>query len=203
MTRVACKTTALTSHSLAHVEPTFFYEISRLQNTNTVPHSSMRISCNTYIDVTVHVTLTCARVFKYDCEDEPVRLSPAHAQSTTDQINFELRVSSAIYKCCARVVLKRPLDKNKAMALTCPECSWPRMLKVAPCTVGRAVSSPNFFGLMCYYYFVQLCCARFARCELRYYFADKFKPPTNYQVRLYATFKCTSTTNARSQYIST
>ena len=147
----------------------------------------MRISCNTYIDVTVHVTLTCARVFKYDCEDEPVRLSPAHAQSTTDQIHFELRVSSAIYKCCARVVLKRPLDKNKAMALTCPECSWPRMLKVAPCTVGRAVSSPNFFGLMCYYYFVQLCCARFARCELRYYFADKFKPPTNYQVRLYAT----------------
>ena len=163
----------LHTHSLTW-SPRFFYEISRLQNTNTVPHSSMRISCNTYIDVTVH------------CEDEPVRLSPAHAQSTTD--HFELRVSSAIYKCCARVVLKRPLDKNKAMALTCPESSWPRMLKVAPSTVGRAVSSPNSFGLMCYFYFVQLCCARFARCELRYYFADKFKPPTNYQVRLYATF---------------
>ena len=54
----------------------------------------MRISCNTYIDVTVHVTLTCARVFKYDCEDELVRLSPAHAQSTTDQIHFELSLLS-------------------------------------------------------------------------------------------------------------
>ena len=189
----------LTRSRGAHV----FFTRSRACRTQTLYRTRVCAFLVTYIDVTVHVTLTCARVFKYDCEDEPVRLSPAHAQSTTDQINFELRVSSAIYKCCARAVLKRPLDKNKAMALTCPECSWPRMLKVAPCTVGRAVSSPNFFGLMCYYYYVQLCCARFARCELRYYFADKFKPPTNYQVRLYATFKCISTTNARSQYIST
>ena len=29
----------------------------------------------------------------------------------------------------------------------------PRMLKVAPCTVGRTVVSPNFFGLMGYYYY--------------------------------------------------
>ena len=32
----------------------------------------------------------------------------------------------------------------------------PRMLKVAPCTVGRKVSSPNFFSLIGYYYFLQL-----------------------------------------------
>ena len=30
------------------------------------------------------------------------------------------------------------------------------MLKVAPCTDTRTVSSPNFFGLMGYYYFVLL-----------------------------------------------
>ena len=30
------------------------------------------------------------------------------------------------------------------------------MLKVATCTVGRTVVSPNFFGLMGYFYFVKL-----------------------------------------------
>ena len=39
---------------------------------------------------------------------------------------------------------------NKAVALACPWYSWPRMSKVAPCTVVH----PNFFSLMGYYYFV-------------------------------------------------
>ena len=38
---------------------------------------------------------------------------------------------------------------DKAVALACPRYSWPRMLKVAPCTVVH----PNFFGLMGCYYF--------------------------------------------------
>ena len=36
---------------------------------------------------------------------------------------------------------------DKAVALACPWFSWPRMLKVAPCKVGRTVVSPNFFRL--------------------------------------------------------
>ena len=39
---------------------------------------------------------------------------------------------------------------DKAVALAYPRYSWPRMLKVAPCTVirsyGRTVVHPNFFG---------------------------------------------------------
>ena len=35
-------------------------------------------------------------------------------------------------KCIAHVTLKRPLNKSKAMALTCPMYSWPRILKAAP-----------------------------------------------------------------------
>ena len=46
------------------------------------------------------------------------------------------------------------------------------MLKVAPCTDARMVISPNFFGLMGYYYFVWLC------CELRYY-DNRFKEAKN------------------------
>ena len=49
---------------------------------------------------------------------------------------------------------------NKTLELACPWYSWPCMFKVAPCTVvqsyGRTVVHPNFFGLMGYYYFVQL-----------------------------------------------
>ena len=41
---------------------------------------------------------------------------------------------------------------DKAVALACPRYSWPRMLKVAPCTDARTVISPIFFGLMGYYY---------------------------------------------------
>ena len=37
---------------------------------------------------------------------------------------------------------------------TCPQCSWPRVLKVAPCKVGRTVLSPNLFGLMGYHYYL-------------------------------------------------
>ena len=43
---------------------------------------------------------------------------------------------------------------NKAVALARPRYSWPRMLKVAPCKVGRTVARPNVFGVMGYYYFV-------------------------------------------------
>ena len=49
------------------------------------------------------------------------------------------------------------------MAKIGQQCSWPCMLKVAPCTVGRTVSSPIYFGLMGYSYFVQVlhtCCAQ-------------------------------------------
>ena len=36
------------------------------------------------------------------------------------------------------------------------------MIKVAPCTVGRTVVHPIFFGLMGYYYFVIIMGLRFA-----------------------------------------
>ena len=37
-----------------------------------------------------------------------------------------------------------------------PWYSWPRILKVTPCSFGRMVVNPNFFGLIGYHYFVYL-----------------------------------------------
>ena len=61
-----------------------------------------------------------------------------------------------MYKCSARVVLKRPLNKTKGVALACQRYIWTRMLKLAPCTDASTVISPSFFGFMGYYYFVYL-----------------------------------------------
>ena len=55
-----------------------------------------------------------------------------------NEIILEPRVSSAVYKCCAHVTLKRPLNKSKPLALTCPRYSWPRILPLL-----RAPLLPN------------------------------------------------------------
>ena len=58
---------------------------------------------------------------------------------------------------------------DKAVALACPQYSWPRMLKVAPYTVVRSynqISSAWWVTTILYNYGATL-------CELRYYFTKQ------------------------------
>ena len=54
------------------------------------------------------------------------------------------RVNPSLVIVCARLLIQYG-------AGNCKKVYWPRMLKVAPCTVGRTVVRPNIFGLIGYY----------------------------------------------------
>ena len=57
------------------------------------------------------------------------------------------------------------------------------MLKVAPFTFGRTVVSPNFFGLMGYFYFVSLWgyAARAVNSAIRLYYSNDEAANHNFQ----------------------